>query len=143
MRYFARLPLWMAVCGILVVGATIAYGLATQALNRPASIGLMSAGIGTFLAGGSGFWQVRRRISQLQGKQPVGEARFQTAPSGWTPEKVAHRWHLVAIGNTVAGALVVAAAIIYIQWPWLAIVIVFVVLGVADTWYLSRRFRAR
>lgn len=51
------------------------------------------------------------------------------------------RWRHLAIGNTVAGAVVCVLALIFLPRAAAAAIAALMALGVADTWYLDRRYR--
>jgi uncharacterized membrane protein len=57
-----------------------------------------------------------------------------------TAGRVRRMRHLV-IGNTIGGVIVAALAAAFLPIGLALVVIAFMVLGVADTWYLERRLR--
>jgi hypothetical protein len=55
--------------------------------------------------------------------------------------ELARKWRRIELGNTLAGFVVSIAAIGLLPGVVAALVVVLMVLGVADTWYLGSRLR--
>ena len=53
--------------------------------------------------------------------------------------ELARKWRRIEVGNSVAGLLVSVAAVLFLPSVAAAVVVGFLVLRVADTWYLGRR----
>jgi hypothetical protein len=58
-------------------------------------------------------------------------------------QRLARQWLFVALGNTVAGAVVVVMAVIILPRPWSIIVVVLMAYSVFTNWRFARRFRNR
>jgi hypothetical protein len=56
------------------------------------------------------------------------------------PELV-RKWRRIEVGNSIAGVIVSVAAVLLLPAAGWAVVVAFMVLCVADTWYLGRRLR--
>jgi hypothetical protein len=53
----------------------------------------------------------------------------------------ARKWRRIEVGNTIAGVVVSVAAVTFLPSVVAAFIVVFMVLCVADTWYLGRRLK--
>ena len=57
--------------------------------------------------------------------------------------KLARRWRLLALGNTVSAMMTATVGLIYLSVPWSVLLTVFMALCVGDSWYLARRYQKR
>jgi hypothetical protein len=54
---------------------------------------------------------------------------------------VARKWRWIEVGNTIAGVVISAVAVIFLPSVAAALIVGFMVLCVADTWYLGSRLK--
>lgn len=55
--------------------------------------------------------------------------------------ELARKWRRIEVGNTIAGVIVSAAVVVFLPGVAAGLIVVFMVLCVADTWYLGRRLK--
>jgi len=55
--------------------------------------------------------------------------------------ELARKWRRIEVGNTIAGVVVSVLAVVFLPSVAAALIVLFMVLCVADTWYLGRRLK--
>jgi hypothetical protein len=118
-------------------GAAAAGGIIWLILGGPSgAAGLVGAGVVLAYAGASQRSRIRQMIrDKAAGKEVVSFTTSRRDPAG--------QWKVLALANTMMGILVSVFAIVLMPPPWAVVVVVFMVVGVWETWRFERRVSAR
>lgn len=121
----------LAVAGVIVVPHL-------HRTNRAVGVAMLFGGALWMIA--MGLWTRHKAtlaIVRVQ-EQPT---KSDGAPRAVVAPDIARKWRRIEIGDSIAGVAVSVVAALFLPIGFATLVIVFVALCVADTWYLGQRLR--